>query len=110
MTSEEDETVAETADAESTVHSDNERLLPNGSTHASQPTTVEEQEELGWQGWILVAAVLISFVVIPLVILYFPEVHQAIGALGFSRRQAFIAFPMVPAILLGLIAVWAAVQ
>ncbi|GEM_PF-4733958 len=87
-----------------------EDTLPGGSVQTGQPETMESREALDWRGWLLVGVVFLSFVVIPLIVLYIPEAHWFIGALGFSQRQAYIVFPMLPAILLGLTAVWAAVR
>lgn len=81
-----------------------------GGVQTGRPETVETPEQIDWRGWLLVALVVFSFVVIPLLVLYIPEASWLIGRLGFSQRQAYIVFPMLPAILLGLTAVWAAVR
>ncbi len=87
-----------------------ENQLPGGSVQTGQPATMERRDDLDWRGWLLVGVVFVSFVVVPLFVLYIPEAHWFISAIGFSQRQAFIVFPMLPAILLGLTAVWAAVR
>jgi len=75
-----------------------------------RPTSVEPAEEMDWRGWLLVGAVLICFLVIPVLILFIPQAQSLLGSLGLTRRQAYLAMPMIPAILLGLTAVWAALR
>jgi len=75
-----------------------------------RPQYVQAAEEMGWQGWLLVGLVCLCFLVIPVLILFIPQASGFIDALGFSQRQAFLAFPMIPAILLGITAVWAALR
>lgn len=74
------------------------------------PEELSPAEEIDWRGWLLVGAVLVSFLVIPAMILYIPAAQGFIGSLGLSMRQAYLTLPMIPAIILGVIAVWAAVQ
>jgi len=74
-----------------------------------RPTHVEAAEEIDWRGWLLVCVVITCFLVIPAVILFIPQMSGFISSLGFSMRQAYLVFPMIPAIILGLTAVWAAV-
>lgn len=75
-----------------------------------RPTSLQPPEQLGWQGWVLVGVVFVSFLIIPLLVLYIPRISGLLGSLGVSQRQAYIALPMIPAILLGVTAVWAAVR
>ena len=86
---------------------------PDGGTIGEQtgrPEQVEAAEEMDWHGWILVGAVVVSFLVMPVLILFLPQMSSLIGSLGFSLRQAYLVFPMIPAIMLGTIAVWAALR
>lgn len=85
-----------------------ERL--GGSVQTGRPQPIETPENIQWQGWLLVAVVVLSFVVVPLFVLFLPEMHWLISAIGFSQRQAYILFPMIPAILLGITAVWATLR
>ncbi len=55
-----------------------------------------------WRGWLLVAVVVLSFVVVPVVIVLRPP--------QIPFEAAFLALPMVPAVLLGATAVWVAVR
>ena len=77
------------------------------STQTGRPESIETPETIDRRGWLLVAAVVVSFVVMPLVVYFIPELHWFIAALGLSQRQAYILFPMLPALVLGLVAVWA---
>ena len=82
---------ATTADAddggESYVH------RPSEGVH---PATVDR--EWDWRGWVVVAVIAFSFLVMPVVILYRPP--------SLPYWVALLAFPMLPALLLGLVAVW----
>ena len=55
-------------------------------------------EEFGWRGWVVFAVVVVSFLVVPPVIIYRPP--------ALPYWVALLAFPMLPAVLLGLVAVW----
>ena len=69
-----------------------------------EPYTGEsEGEGFGSQGWILVAGVVVCFLVIPGTIYLYPT---APSQLGWTFFATFLALPLVPAVLLGLIAVW----
>jgi hypothetical protein len=60
------------------------------------------EREFGRQGWLLVAAIVVAFLVIPGVIYL-----NVVGVLAFPFRVAFLALPMLPAVALAVIAVWA---
>ena len=62
-----------------------------------------EGEGFGSQGWLLVAGVVVCFLVIPGAIYLFPTAPAQIGWTFFAT---FLALPLVPALLLGLLAVW----
>ena len=57
-----------------------------------------------WRGWILVGAIFIAFLVIPGLIYLYPRVPSNFG---LSFWGAYLVLPLLPAILLGLLAVWA---
>ena len=63
--------------------------------------TVPGREEFGRRGWILVAVLIISFLVIPWIIIFAPP-----SALPFE--VAFLILPLLPSFLLGTVAVWSA--
>jgi hypothetical protein len=83
---------------------------PPGSAQTGRPEQLETPDRIDRSGWLLVALVVLCFLVIPLFVLYIPEAHWLIGRLGFSQRQAYIVFPMLPAVLLGLTAVWVTIR
>ncbi|MFT4882333.1 MAG: hypothetical protein ACI9HI_002356, partial [Salinirussus sp.] len=63
-----------------------------------------------WRGWLLVAVILACFLVVPAVILFLPQAEGFIASLGLTLRDAYLVLPLVPALLLGAVAVWAAVR
>ncbi len=52
-----------------------------------------------WRGWVLVAAIVVAFVVAPVSILLWPP--------GYNYFVALLILPLVPALLLAVVAVWA---
>lgn len=60
----------------------------------------EADREFGWRGWVLVGVILFAFVVAPVAIVLYPP-----G--GSNYLFALIVLPLLPAVLLGLTAVWA---
>jgi hypothetical protein len=80
------------------------------SDHATPPRQLPPRDSLDWRGWILVGVVVLSVLVIPLFVLYLPEAHWLLSTVGFSLRQAYLVFPMIPAALLGIVAVWSALR
>jgi hypothetical protein len=75
----------------------------SGSTGGVSVDQEPEPEGFGRAGWVLVAAVVVSTLLIPGVIYLFPAVPTG---LGFTFFATYLALPMVPAVLLGLVAVW----
>lgn len=61
-----------------------------------------EPDGFGWRGWVLVAAVVTSVLVVPGAVYLFP----AAPAAGVPFLAAMLVLPMVPAVVLGLVAVW----
>jgi hypothetical protein len=68
------------------------------------------REQFDWRGWVLVAVVVLSFLAVPGAILYLPQAQGVVESLGLTLRDAYLALPMIPALLLGATAVWAAVR
>ncbi|WP_224449134.1 hypothetical protein [Haloprofundus salilacus] len=68
-----------------------------------EPNAEPEPSGFGVRGWALVAAVVLSFLVVPGVIYLVPS---APGELGLSFFAAMLALPLAPALILGLTAVW----
>ena len=62
-----------------------------------------EADGFGAKGWALTAVLFVSVIVIPGIIYVYP---YAAGGLGFTFFATYLALPLVPAALLGLVAVW----
>lgn len=77
---------------------------------AAYPAHAPPSDEFGWEGWVVVGVLILSFLVVPPAIIYLPEAQGVVRSLGLTMRDAYLALPMVPAILLGAVAVWAAVR
>ena len=57
----------------------------------------------GRKGWVLTAAIFVCALVIPGIIYAYP---YAAGSFGTAFFTTYLVLPLVPAVLLGLIAVW----
>lgn len=66
------------------------------------PDDVERRFD--WRGWALVAAVFVAFLVVPGLIYLYPRVPSTFG---LTFWDAYLVLPMIPAVVLGLLAVWA---
>ncbi|WP_331234495.1 hypothetical protein [Natronorarus salvus] len=64
------------------------------------------EREFDTRGWVLVATILLAFVVAPVAIYLLPH----LVADNLSYLVALIVFPLLPAVLLGVVAVWATVR
>ena len=78
---------------------DAEEDLRGDAAASSEP----EADGFGRKGWVLTAVLFTCVLVIPGIIYVYP---YAAGALGFSFFATYLALPLVPAILLGAVAVW----
>ena len=74
------------------------------------PRQAETSEAFGREGWVLVGMILLGFLVIPIAILFLPAAQGFVQSLGLTLRAAYLALPLVPAFLLGAIAVWSALR
>lgn len=78
---------------------------------SSQPTQAQPIDaDFGWHGWLLVGVIIFSFLVVPTALLYLPDAQSFVRSLGLTLRDAYLVLPLLPAFLLGAIAVWAAVR
>jgi len=78
---------------------------PDGEADGATAVHPEEADrEFDWRGWTLVAAILFAFVVAPGIIYLYPRVGPV---LGLTFYDTYLALPMVPAIVLAALAVWA---
>jgi hypothetical protein len=71
----------------------------NPAAEPAEPTA----DGFGRKGWALTAVLFTCVLVIPGVIYAYPYVP---GAFGFTFFATYLALPLVPAVLLGLVAVW----
>ncbi|MCY4731853.1 hypothetical protein KY092_14935 [Natronomonas gomsonensis] len=79
----------------------------DGDGNERDPMTVHPDDvdrEFDKRGWTLVAAIFVAFIVIPGIIFAYPYLGPQ---LGLSFWDTYLALPMVPAIVLGILAVWA---
>lgn len=76
---------------------------PDGS-----PSPADGREEFGARGWLLVLALFLALVVVPVFILFIPSSRPLIASLGLTLRDAYLVLPLVPALVLGALAVWSA--
>lgn len=63
--------------------------------------------EFGWRGWVLIAWLFIAIVVVPAYLYFYPRAGGTLALFGLGYRATFLVLPLVPAILLGILAVWA---
>jgi hypothetical protein len=78
----------------------------------SAPVAVESRadEGLGWRGWVLVGWLVVAMVVVPWGLVFLPEFQEVVESIGLGLRDAYLVLPMIPALGLGVLAVWAAVR
>ena len=74
------------------------------------PRQAETTEEFGREGWILGGMILLGFLIVPIAILVLPAAQGVVRSLGLTVRAAYLTLPLVPAFLLGAIAVWSALR
>lgn len=74
------------------------------------PRQADTSEEFGIEGWVLVGMIVLGFLVIPVAILVLPATQGVVRSLGLTLRAAYLALPLVPAFLLGAVAVWSALR
>ncbi|MFW5938331.1 MAG: hypothetical protein ACOCSN_05235 [Halanaeroarchaeum sp.] len=78
--------------------------VPEGERGGESPAGGEPTADgFGRKGWALTAVLFICVLVIPGIIYAYP---YAAGAFGFTFFATYLALPLVPAVLLGLVAVW----
>jgi len=85
-----------------------ERADDGAQRAATRPAQAPPAEGFGWRGWVLVGMVLVAFLVVPAAILALPAAQGLIADVGLSLRDAYLVLPLPAAILLGAVAVWAA--
>lgn len=66
-----------------------------------------EERTFGIRGWILVGWLVVAFVVVPVYLYFFPRASDTLALFGLGYRETYLVLPLVPAIVLGILAVWA---
>lgn len=79
---------------------------PDGGT--ARPRQAPPSETFTWRGWVLVAMLGLSLLVIPGALLVLPAAQGVVSALGLPLRDAYLVLPLPAAALLGALAVWSA--
>ena len=97
---------AETAGTAETAESAGTAQTAAEDTRVGQRVAHPEEvdREFDWRGWVLVGAIIVSFLVIPTIIVLYPHVGTMFG---LSFWDAYLVLPMIPAVVLAAIAVWA---
>ena len=97
---------AETAGTAETAESTATAQTADADTRLDQRVVHPEEvdREFDWRGWVLVGAIVVSFLVIPTIIVLYPHVGTMFG---LSFWDAYLVLPMIPAVVLAAIAVWA---
>jgi uncharacterized membrane protein len=67
-------------------------------------------DRMAWRGWVLVAAIVTAFLVLPAMVVALPAARAGIESLGLTLRDAYLVVPLVPALGLGVVAVWSALR
>ena len=75
---------------------------PTADAQGAHPEAVDR--EFDWRGWALVGAVFVAFLLVPGVIYLYPRVGPMFG---LTFYDTYLALPMIPAVVLGVLAVWA---
>jgi len=89
-------------DGESTAGTDTPQYPRN--------TADPEGSEFDWRGWVLVGVIVLAFLVVPGALYALPAAQSLVAGIGLSLRDTYLVLPLVPAFLLGAIAVWSAVR
>ncbi len=78
---------------------------------SAQPVQADTTDAtFGWHGWLLVGVIILAFLIVPAALLYLPRAQSVVRSIGLTLRDAYLVLPLVPAFLLGGVAVWAAVR
>lgn len=73
---------------------------------AAEPSR-HEGRTFGWRGWLLVAWMVVALVVIPAYLFFYPRASETLALFGLGYRDTFLVLPLIPALVLGALAVWA---
>jgi hypothetical protein len=77
-----------------------------GEGTAAEPSR-HEGRTFGWRGWLLVAWMVVALVVIPAYLFFYPRASETLALFGLGYRDTLLVLPLIPALVLGALAVWA---
>lgn len=103
------------------VREPDEMTTSTGSDEASTDTSrssadvsadgdAEPAREFGLRGWILVGWLVVALVVVPAYLYFYPRADATLSLFGLGYRDTFLFVPLLPALVLGVLAVWAATR
>jgi len=94
------------------VHRPDTEPQATDTSRAESETGTEAVDgpEFGTSGWILVGMIGVAFLLVPGAILLLPAAQGVISSFGLTLRDAYLTLPLVPAFVLGALAVWSAVR
>lgn len=82
----------------------------SGADEYPRNTADPASAEFDWRGWVLVGVVVFAFIVVPGALYALPAAQSAVASVGLSLRDTYLVLPLLPAFLLGAVAVWSAVR
>ncbi|MDS0222117.1 hypothetical protein NDI54_12230 [Haloarcula sp. S1AR25-5A] len=80
------------------------------ATDSEATTPADGGPEFGTSGWILVGMIGVAFLLVPGAILLLPSAQGVISSFGLTLRDAYLTLPLIPAFVLGVLAVWSAIR
>lgn len=95
-----------------TTNEGNDTDDSSGYVHrpSGEPAPPDTDRTFDWRGWVLVGTIAFAFLFVPGALLVLPAAQELVASLGLSLRDAYLTLPLLPAFLLGAVAVWSAVQ
>ncbi|MEF8791468.1 MAG: hypothetical protein V5A61_15185 [Haloarculaceae archaeon] len=85
----------------------------DGTDPSGRPATAPDEKprggdrEFGLRGWLLVGMLFVALVLVPVLLYFIPRARWLTASLGLGYRDAFLVLPLVPALVLAVLAVWA---
>jgi len=97
----------EDGDADAKEASD-EAGADQGNPRAAAPDRSHgEDREFGLRGWVLVGMLFVALVLVPVLLYFLPRAQGFATSIGLGYRDAFLVLPLLPALVLAALAVWA---
>lgn len=66
-----------------------------------------DRREFGLRGWVLVGWLVVALVVVPAYLYFYPRAGETLSLFGLGYRDTYLFVPLLPALILGALAVWA---